>query len=115
MMEIFAKRLKELRLSAGMNQSKLAEALGISRQSVTLYENEERTPDIKVLVKMAGYFGVTSDYLVGLSDIPDRTTKLPDELARITEEQRETLRHCDDVIIISKLELMEIIGKAIFG
>lgn len=113
-MEIFAKRLRDLRKALGVNQTELANRAGISRQSVTLYEAGDRLPDIERLRNLAVVFGVTSDYLIGLSDIPDRTTKLPDELERITEEQRETLRHCDDVIIISRRELMEIIGKAIF-
>lgn len=113
-MKIFAERLRFLREELGVNQTEIANRAGISRQSVTQYERGSRVPDIKTLRNLAVVFGVTSDYLVGLSDIPDRTTKLPDELARITEEQRETLRHCDDVIIISKRELMEIIGKAIF-
>lgn len=113
-MKIFAERLRALRKALGVNQTELANRAGISRQSVTLYEAGDRLSDIERLRNLAMVFGVTSDYLIGLSDIPDRTTKLPDELARITEEQRETLRHCDDVIIISRRELMEIIGKAIF-
>lgn len=113
-MKVFAKRMRELRESLGVNQTEVANRAGISRQSVTQYERGTRVPDIKTLRNLAVVFGVTSDYLVGLSDIPDRTTKLPDELARITEEQRETLLHCDDVIIISKRELMKVIAKAIF-
>lgn len=113
-MKVFAKRMRELRESPGVNQTEVANRAGISRQSVTLYERGARVPDIKTLRNLAVVFGVTSDYLIGLSDIPDRTTKLPDELARITEKQRETLRHCDDVIIISKRELAESVVKALF-
>ncbi len=67
-MEIFAKRLRELREERGLIQGELADKIGISRQSVTLYERETRVPDIEVLAKLAEFFEVTSDYLIGLTD-----------------------------------------------
>ena len=67
-MEIFAKRLRELREERAITQGELADKIGISRQSVTLYERETRTPDIDVLAKFAEFFEVTSDYLIGITD-----------------------------------------------
>ena len=52
----------------GISQQALAEALGISQQSVNRYENHKVEPDIDTLIKMADYFGVTVDYLIGRTE-----------------------------------------------
>lgn len=66
--EVFAKRIKELRESRNLTMRGLAAELNIGNNSISQYENCLRTPDIDVLKKFADYFGVTCDYLVGLSD-----------------------------------------------
>ena len=63
------KRLKELRISAGISQQQLATHLGVSQQSVNKYENHNIEPDISVLIKMAALFNSSVDYLVGYSDV----------------------------------------------
>lgn len=57
--------LKLLRRSAGISQQKLADALGVSQQSINQYENHSIEPDICMLSKMADYFKTSIDYLVG--------------------------------------------------
>lgn len=64
-MEQFSKRLKALRESAGLNQSQLAEELGVSRGSISYYENGERVPDIDFLYNVSKYFGISFDFLFG--------------------------------------------------
>jgi len=63
--EVFADRLKQLREVAGLSQTALAEKLGVSRGSISFYENGERIPDIVFLDKAAMFFGVPLDYLMG--------------------------------------------------
>ncbi len=53
------------RTQRGMSQGNLADALGVSRQSVSKWENDSATPDLDKLIKMAGIFEVTLDALVG--------------------------------------------------
>lgn len=65
-MPIFAARFAELR--GERTQAEFAEFLGISRPTVGFYENGERIPDAFVLKQIAERCGVTTDYLVGLSD-----------------------------------------------
>ncbi len=65
-MPIFAARFSGLR--GDRTQAEFAEFLGISRPTVGFYENGERIPDALVLKQIAGRCGVTTDYLVGLSD-----------------------------------------------
>lgn len=64
----FSKLLRELRESKGLKQSELAEKLGVSRGSISFYENGDRVPDIVFLHKMAEFFGVSCDYLLGFVD-----------------------------------------------
>lgn len=64
----FAERLKKLRMEKGLSQSVLAEKLGVSRGSISFYENCDRIPDIAFLVSASSFFGVSPDYLLGLSN-----------------------------------------------
>lgn len=63
-------RLKELRKKKRFTQQEVADKLNIARASYTNIENGRRDPDTKTLVKLANYFGVTVDYLLGLTDTP---------------------------------------------
>lgn len=62
---MFSDVLRQLRKSRKLNQAKLAEALGMSQATITFWENGKRTPDIEMLGKLADFFGVTTDYLLG--------------------------------------------------
>ena len=55
--EEFAKRLKQLRFNKGVSLKKAAETLGVTAQSLSLYENGMRTINIDLLKKVAQYFG----------------------------------------------------------
>ncbi len=67
-MEIFANRLKELRLEHGLTQQKIAELLGLRQQSYARYECGSGEPSLRTLVEIAKLFGVSTDYLLGLTD-----------------------------------------------
>ena len=67
--EIFSKRLLELRKQHNLSQSQLAEITGLTRSAITMMEKAERAASIEVLDKLADYFGVSLDYLVGRSDM----------------------------------------------
>lgn len=72
----FAIKLKELREQVGFSQTQLANELGISRGSISHYENGERQPDVDVLVRLCKYFNVSADYLIGLSDVASLDTDM---------------------------------------
>lgn len=74
-LESFGKRLRELRQESGLNQIQLAEKLGVSRGSISFYENAERMPDLNLLERAAGFFDVTIDYLLGRNDFETRQVK----------------------------------------
>ena len=62
-------KLKELRKSKGISQQRLADELCISQQSVNKYENNISFPSLDMLLKIAKYFEVSVDYLVGKSPL----------------------------------------------
>lgn len=68
--EIFADRLTKLRENTGKKRQEVADELKISRASLEYYEKGKRKPDIEVLVKIAEYYEVSTDYLLGLSIAP---------------------------------------------
>jgi transcriptional regulator with XRE-family HTH domain len=61
----FGSRLKELREEANLSLEQLAERFGTSRQVFWRYENNQREPEYEILVRIADYFGVSIDYLLG--------------------------------------------------
>lgn len=66
--QIFAKRLRGLRESVGLSQGELAEKLGVSRGSISYYENQSRVPDIVFLERVSEYFAVGINFLLGHSE-----------------------------------------------
>ena len=61
--------LKILRTESGKTQQQIAEYLGISRAAYSHFENERNEPDKETLIKLATYFGVSTDYLLGVTKI----------------------------------------------
>ena len=69
----FDKILRLLRNEKGMSQQELADALGISKSSINMYERGERQPNFEVLEAIADFFNVDIDYLLGRTN---KTTKI---------------------------------------
>jgi len=71
MQEILAKRLKQYREENGLSQINVAVACGISERAYQNYEAMKKVPRLEILIKIADYFGVSLDYLVGRTDKRD--------------------------------------------
>lgn len=67
-MQILAERLSLLRKERNLTQKEVGQELGISLNSYQRYETSEREPTAPILVKMAKFYYVSLDYLVGLKD-----------------------------------------------
>ena len=65
---MLGKQIRKLRLNKNISQIDLANKLCVTKQSISNWENENIMPSIDMLIKMADYFGVTRDYLLGLSE-----------------------------------------------
>lgn len=63
-------RLKNLREDADIKQATLAAYLHIKQNTYSQYENGQRQLPVDVLIRLAAYFGVSTDYILGLTDDP---------------------------------------------
>lgn len=68
----FASIFKGLRLERGLTQDELAKRLGISKSTVSMYENGKRLPAFDAAESITDFFGVDLKYLLGMSDKVDR-------------------------------------------
>ncbi len=64
----FGERLKALRTEKNIGQNSLAKELGLSNASISYWETGKQEPCAEAIFKLAQYFDVTADYLLGLSD-----------------------------------------------
>ena len=65
---MIGKIIKELRLEKGLSQKKLAEILGVSQKAIDYWERNINEPKASYIIKLADYFDVSCDYLLGRSD-----------------------------------------------
>ena len=65
------KRLRELRLEKGLNQIDVANILGIERSTYGKYETGDSSPDYEKLLKLADFYNVSRDYILGKTNIKD--------------------------------------------
>lgn len=64
----FHERLKELREEKNLTQQQLAEILSVHQTSITNWENGTNETDFATLIKLAKFFDVATDYLLGIAD-----------------------------------------------
>jgi len=64
-MKKFSNTLKSLRIREGLTQGDLAEKLGLSRSTISMYERGEREPELEVMENIADFFNVDMNYLTG--------------------------------------------------
>jgi len=67
-MQIFCERFKELRKEQKLSTVELGKVLNVDHSTILRWEKGERVPSIEHLYNIAKFFGVTADYLIGLSD-----------------------------------------------
>jgi transcriptional regulator with XRE-family HTH domain len=64
-------RIRKLRLDHHLTQSQLGQMLNLAESTISLYEANKRAPDYDILLRIANFFEVSLDYLMGLTDIPN--------------------------------------------
>ena len=70
-------RIRQLRLSAGMTQRDLAQRINVGNTTLSQYESGARVPSDEVKIKIASVFGVSVDYLLGVTDSRELTSPTP--------------------------------------
>lgn len=100
---------RELREQHGLTQRQLAEELHVCQQTVAYYENGKRFPIKPVLQHMSAFYGVSTDYLIGTTNIKTPPDKIkPYELDESEVELIEFLRLYPGK---TKSEIIELILK----
>lgn len=61
-------RIKELRVEMELTQDEMAEKTGYTRSAIASWETERREPDIPTFKRLAEFFGVQTEYVMGISD-----------------------------------------------
>lgn len=91
-------RLAELRQQHGLSQKDLSTQLGCSQNAISNWENGNRQMDYDMLIKAAGFFNVTIDYLLGIESVPSAEDELSLKrnalnvlFNQMTPEERELL------------------------
>ena len=94
---MFGNRIKSLRISYNLSQVQLADQLCVSKQTVSNWENGYIQPSIDILIRIAQFFSVSTDYLLGLDD------RLYIEITGLSQTQ---LSHVQQIIddILGKTE-----------
>lgn len=82
-------RLITLREDRKLSQTEVARAIGMSRSGFSMYELGEREPDMDTVRKLADYFNVTTDYLLGRTEDPKGGSNEP-----IPPEWRKVIAQC---------------------
>lgn len=80
-------RIKQLREEKGLKQEELAKVLSVAPSTIGMYERDEREPNDSITLKIAEYFGVSTDYLLGKTNIKN----IEDEFKIIYSKEIEGL------------------------
>jgi len=84
-------RIRRFRILAGLTQQELANKIKSSRAAVSLYESDDREPDLSVQQKIASALGITLGDLLGVGandKLPEDTIAFARVLQSLSEEQR---------------------------
>lgn len=99
--------LKKLRVRAGLTQEQIAADpdFGVNANTLASYEKNVREPKLSTLVKLAQYFGVTTDYLLGLSEYETSEKEITGKTIQLSNEALEFLGSCnhDQLITVSQI------------
>lgn len=64
-------RIRDLRIDRGLTQSQIAQMLNVKQNTYSQYEIGVLNYPLDVVIRLAGYYGTSTDYLLGLTDVPD--------------------------------------------
>lgn len=97
-MNKFPQRLKELRMAKKVTQEELGQHLGFRDSTISQYESGSREPDYDTLLKIAEFFGVTTDYLLGRTVYP-QLSPTHSVVCELSSSYPTIAAHCTDNIL----------------
>ncbi|HDR3313513.1 MULTISPECIES: helix-turn-helix domain-containing protein [Bacillus] len=84
---MIGEKIKELRKNSKITQEQLGNAIGVSKMAISYFEKGKKSPGRESLKKIADYFGVTTDYLLGRSEDPE----LNEEEDKVVSEEGKNI------------------------
>lgn len=90
---MLSKQIKKLRTAKSISQVELAKHLGVTKQSVSNWENDNIQPSIDMLIRMAAFFGVSTDYMLGIEN------KKTIDISMLTDKQAAHIKNIIDDIL----------------
>lgn len=113
---MFKTRLKNLRVERDLTQKQLANILHMQNTAISKYELGERKPDQEILIKLAKFFDVSVDYLLGNSDIrnpydKNDTDEVDEFLLDLKKKAEERGIEFDENSVDDLLDLYEFLKK----
>ena len=107
-MTTIADRLKDLRSQKGVNQDQAAEACNMSRVALARYETGTRVPRAENAARLADYYGVTVDYLLGRNDPhPPAQEKTPADMRAEAKRLLESMTDEEYERALAVLKLLQ--------
>jgi transcriptional regulator with XRE-family HTH domain len=88
---VFPERLRLLREERAMSQEQLGRQLCVTKGTISMYETGKRQPDAETTQRIAGFFGVSVDYLWGRTDVRERPSE-EELLAQLPPEVKAAFR-----------------------
>ena len=104
---MFSKRLRILRENKGYNQEKLANMCGLSASTIGMYEQGRRQPDNDTLIKLADIFDVSTDYLLGKTEVKKYEKPYETELEKILFSKAKSLTPEEMKLIINVINTIK--------
>lgn len=94
-------KIRYLRAKQNLTAKELSKVLNISESSVSLIENGKRKPSLEIIIKVADYFKVTTDFLLGYSDSLKMENNQTD-ISDVMENTITLLNNCDNMLFEGK-------------
>ena len=104
--------LKRLRTKKGLTSEELCSKIGIKGGSYRNYERNDRKPDYDTLVKLADFYGVTTDYLLGRPDAIEPADPIA-SLPTVDEMEKDLFREWLDLDEASRKAFLDVLRKIV--
>jgi len=108
---MFTERMRQLRNRQGFNKRQMAEALRLPYTTYNNYETGAREPNSEILLRIAGNFRVSVDYLLGNPEPDARPDLSIDPILPLTSQEREHIKKHRDLTIGSQATVLDLIAK----
>ncbi len=95
--------IRNLRIKNNLSSKELSKILNISESSVSLYESGKRKPSLGLIIKIADYFSVSTDYLLGISHKENENNMVEKDFSMLLENIVYFLEKSDYIVYDGKI------------